>query len=361
MDYQTSLGIQLAITLLYAFIGFGLFIYHKESMVIKNRLPNLVLIEASTMLANMIFTIDPGRETDKYISCFVYQSLTSIITVSSLTLILCRMSFIYNYLMNPDLQKRFGLHLLCRLFWTDNKRLKTRNLIAVIFVSFLGAIANIYIYDAATEGSHEAEVVPKCQEIPILFQAVFNYISVALFILIAVQFIRYRIFDQIWMSSEFIIFLCVVVIESVIYVAIYGYIDSVQVRIESCICLTFSLYFPLIVHWRHTVKMQKTLSKTSLINSRIMELCRQFYCEENGIFLESYEKYKQGLITVDYLTTMFIENGSIFELNIPFNLKIKVLNGIIGTERDAALAEVYYEIKMLVQLNILPYLEKESS
>ena len=90
-----------------------------------------------------------------------------------------------------------------------------------------------------------------------------------------------------------------------------------------------------------------------------MELCRQFYCEENGIFLESYEKFKQGLATSEYLVTTFIEKGSPFELNITYELKMNVINNL-GNQQEQYLAEVYGEIKLLVEQNILPYLESNS-
>ena len=89
-----------------------------------------------------------------------------------------------------------------------------------------------------------------------------------------------------------------------------------------------------------------------------MKLCRQFYCEENGVFLENYEKFKQGLVTSDYLVTMFIDDGAPFELNINYSLKANVMNST-NVQREEYLNEVYGEIKLLVQLNILPYLENE--
>ena len=103
------------------------------------------------------------------------------------------------------------------------------------------------------------------------------------------------------------------------------------------------------------------MSKQSVESERIMELCRQFYCEENGIFLESYDKYKQKLVTADYLISTFIEEYAPFELNITFDLKSKVLSGVDDAEKDLYLKEVHGEIKLLVQLNILPYLNKDSS
>jgi len=91
-----------------------------------------------------------------------------------------------------------------------------------------------------------------------------------------------------------------------------------------------------------------------------MELCRQFYCEENGIFLESYEKYKQKQVTSDYLITMFVEESSPFELNISSHLREHAIK-CQAAERDQYLNKIHGEIKLIVQQNILPYLNNANA
>ena len=272
---------------------------------------------------------------------------------------LTRMTFTFKYLIKKNPDTRFGIIRFCDLFWDKNNKLKRRNLIALLVVLNLLSFVNIFGYDLAINKLYHS--IWDCTIWRLTFLILCYLISLILYMTFAFQFVRYKIKDQIWMSLEFIAFTFTSVLSGVVFAIINRGFDYNNVKVQAWVSIFFNLYFPLIAHYRHTLKLKRSNSKQSIENERIMELCRQFYCEENGIFLESFEKYNLKLVTGDYLITMFIEDGAPFELNISFDLKHKVMDSAVDFQRDLYLKEVHAEIKLLVQQNILPYIHNDSS
>ena len=359
------IALQYILNSLYVIAGLSLFIYNRKSIIIANRRPKMVVAEAMICTLNLMDSVvSSDSETvnsanGNKISCEFYQCAISVSVIISYSLMISRMTFVYNYLMKKEALSNYGLILLCNLIWDDRNKLKIKSQLILIASLVLMSWSNIFGFDLVTQQTYPD--LNKCSGLTgsMLFLSMFNILTFLLFLAFSIQFVRYRIIDQLWMSVEFVMFTFTVVIVYTGYHITVNYTNYYDVMILSWISLFYILYFPLFVLWRHNSIRKRTISKASLINNRVMELCRQFYCEENGIFLESYEKFRQNLVTSDYLVTMFIEDGAPFELNITYALKTNVINNM-DSQRDQYLGEVYAEIKLLVQQNILPYLENES-
>ena len=354
-----SLSLQYIFNSLYAIIGLCLFTYNRKSIIIANRRPNMVIAEAIFCVLNLIISyVSLDAETGSRISCEFYQSAISVTVVISYSLMISRMTFVYSYLMKKESVSSYGLILLCNLIWNEHSKLRVKSQLILISTLILISWCNIFGYNLATQQSF-----PNLKECSgsmgsMMFLSLLNIVTFLFFIGFSIQFLRHKLIDKLWMSVEFVLFTFTVVIVNVSYHASINYSSYYDAMRLSWITIFFILYFPLIVIWRHNSILKRRNSKASLVNSRVMKLCRQFYCEENGVFLENYEKFKQGLVTSDYLVTMFIDDGAPFELNINYSLKANVMNSA-NVQREEYLNEVYGEIKLLVQLNILPYLENE--
>ena len=352
---RTDIVLQLVLTFTLSAIGLVLFLLLKDSIIISNRQPRLVVIEVLFLLVNITASViiqEPAVGTK--FSCELFHFLSTTTVAISLSLTLARMTFVYNYLMKDSVLK-YGLMPICKFLWTENRKLKGSNLFYLIFGLAVISAINIIVFDLITQQTYPELL--KCSTIPYIFMVLYTFSLFILFIVFSIQFIRLRIFDQIWMSYEFILFTFTSFIALLSYTIAMGRVDIIAVKILCWIGIFYLLYFPLVAHLRHTLKMRSRMSKTSLVDERVMELCRQFYCEENGLFLESFKKYELGLLTADYLIITFINVNSQFELNIDHALRSSTLT-TIGKERDVHLKLIFDEIKLLVQTNVIPYLSK---
>ncbi len=349
------LGIPL--TLLYALMGGFLFVFYRESIVIKNRQPELVIIEQLSAVLNALFCVIVFLPSvDVVVNCEVMQMVFSVSTMISLILMLARMSFVYSCLMScKEDVYHFGLNKVSQVFWKEHQ-LKKLNLFMIILVFVVASFMNIWIFDGIT-GIYSRPLSFHCPGESIMVLIYFNYFAIFLLCAFSIQFIRHRILDQIWMSIEVVSFTATLILVLCLYIIVNGRYDIYGVYLQSIITIFFGFYFPLMAHYKHVLKIKRSVSKASLLNDQVMELCRNFYCEENGIFLDNYEKYKQGMITSDYLITMFIEDSAPFELNINYTIKEAILKNN-EEERKIHLEKAYQEIKLLIQTNILPYVKR---
>eukprot|EP00834_Sanchytrium_tribonematis_P004496 NODE_224_length_12322_cov_0.795549.p13 type:complete len:146 gc:universal NODE_224_length_12322_cov_0.795549:10065-10502(+) len=139
-------------------------------------------------------------------------------------------------------------------------------------------------------------------------------------------------------------------------IVIPGEIIGNFIFLECFIALFYALYFPLIMSLKdkHIKKPDITFDNV-IFNTRLFEIAKQLHGEENMIFLQAIERYKSNIVTMDYLITMFMKPTSPFELNISHDLRNGILNSN-GNQQLAYLDRICNEIKLLVDLNIMPYM-----
>ena len=345
-----------AFTLLYAFVGFFLFIYYRESIVIKNRNFKMILFEqVNIFITLMITVIFNYKFFDEYVSCEVYQIFLSCTSINAFLTLIARMSFTYNYLLKKELFNRFGLSMFCRIFWSANNSLKKKNVFAIVIIANMLNIGNIIGYDIYSNVYYRKTT--DCSGHSIYFITYFNYAILFLFLLYSAQFIRYRIKDEIWLSYELVLFTIGLILAIIVPYLVLSYFGNWTVFCEAAVTLFFGLYFPIIVHIRHAHKLRTVSSKATLLSDIRMELCKKFYCEENALFLDSYELYTSGQYDEELLVQNYIVAGAPYELNISFDLRMSVLKSK-GDQRKSNLKAVYDDIELLIQLNILPYMDK---
>eukprot|EP00834_Sanchytrium_tribonematis_P007216 NODE_622_length_5328_cov_0.497609.p2 type:complete len:329 gc:universal NODE_622_length_5328_cov_0.497609:422-1408(+) len=301
----------LILYLIYACIGLFFFIYFRNSITIRNRLPKLVLIESLLIILNgsfSILNIHPFLGTR--LSCEWFQFIASILGCVLLTFLMMRMSFVYQYLMNEvDIKSYDGLMLISKTFWDKHNNIRKWPIFIIFIVLLIANILNAILPTYAFQQQTGLTVYPfECLQNGVFFLTLYDSILMLLFLAYSFQFIRYRIFDQIYMSVELISFTFVLIGATIIYFALNMHIYIDAAILQCWIGLFFALYFPVLAYLNHMHMIHRELSKSvhSMIDEKLMSLCRQFYCEEIGIFLEAYEKYKVNNITIDYIITMFI-------------------------------------------------------
>ena len=358
MNYEAALTLTLGLTYLYAFVGFILFIYFKGNIVIANRQPNIVLFEQLNVYLCCIMTLVPNYNSiGNSLNCRWYQIVTSITSINSLLLLIARMSFIYNYLMKKENLHRFGLNTICKLFWTKNHKLRLNNLLLTIFFWNLVSLCNIFGYDIYT-GNYE-RTFNQCENESVIALTYFNYAMILLFVLYSVQFIRFRIFDQIWMSIELIGFTISLIIAVLIVMIYKNFVYDVWVvYVQTLVIIFFALYFPLFALWRHKVLTSGPQRKSSLLSEHVLTACKKFFCEENAVFLKEYDLYIAGEVNFEYIADTFIRPGAPYQLNVTADLIFEALNCTEDQRRDV-MQKIHKEVILVVQQNILPFIGKD--
>ena len=138
---MSATPVEFICSVLFPVVGLVLFVYNRESIVIANRRPNMVIIDSAFVFVNLIFSSDlsfiPGYYEN--MSCEFYQSVYSVAILMYMGFSIARMTFTYKYLMKKN-DSPLCLLKLCDLFWDKNNRLKRNNLIiflvSIEFVAF---------------------------------------------------------------------------------------------------------------------------------------------------------------------------------------------------------------------------------
>ena len=354
-ENSISNTVVLILTLIYAALGFTLFIYNKESIVIANRLPNLLLVEQTSFLvASLVTLLFFYQSVYEIVPCEVYHIVMSFTLFTGMVIVIARLSFAYNYLITKKNQNKYGLSLVGKVFWTETNQLKTRVLVSIIGILCVSSILNIVIQNII-EGKY-VHTINECTNKSVTVLTYFNYVSSVLLIVYTFQIIRHKVIDKIFLSIEIVMFTISILIVLVYIFVVYGTPTMWFVYFESIIAMFYGLHFPFFVCVYHNSRMRKITSDQVLLPDKVRELCCKFYCEENAIFIEQYEKYKIGEMDADGLKRVFIENGSPYELNISFELKDRVLKANKDQFRKE-IDSVFDEIMLLIKLNIYPYLD----
>ena len=264
--------------------------------------------------------------------------------------------------MKTDNFMKFGLRNVCSLFWNQNNALKTKQVTIGTICLGLVSVINVIAYHGAN--NIWGHGYPLCDRYygETYFAEYLNYLLGFILLMFTFQLIRYKIKDQIGMTMELILYTLSLALVIIVYLGIFGSFDHRMITIEGLVSMFYGLYFPVFIHYRH-VSYSSSIEKherVSLTDIRVTALCKKFYCQENSQFLDRYKDYKNKEVSYEALIRTFIEEGSIYELNITNDTRVNVLQSTAETV-DTALMVVYEEIALLIRQNILPYIENPNA
>ena len=323
-----------------------------------------LLVMMAMSLATM--ELDPNKLIDKNdgYQCIVVQSMDFVSLTIPSVLLCARVTYVYVHLMDSENINELGLMYLCRLFWKNRGFKRNQAIIIIIILCVLG-IGNALIYYSYNGGIIESQW-PNCGNIfrSIIVLPIIQVITGCMLLVFSIQFVRYQVLDQIKMSLELICFTISIWLCNITFAILQTVkktdlinLNSWNIFAQGIIAMFFGLYFPLFVVILHRNHRNNTdYSKIQLSDPRILASCRSFYCEENGLFVLDYIKYKEGLCPIEQLIARYIDFNSPYELNINYDLRVRVLNSDSST-RDMCLEQVYKEICDLLTTNVLPYID----
>ena len=338
----------LIFSVLFTVFGFSLYYYNRKSIIISKRRPTMVIFE-NLFVMILLITTSLNLDNISVISCGFNSALVGITAIVPMMLIITRSSYVYQILIDKTHKSKFGLDLICRFFWRTSNKLKLNNLLGII--SFL-IIIDISIIFTSGEVCDDHN-----------FALYIDYVLFLTLIFFCIQFVRYRIVDHIWMSLEMELFtlfevICIVVIMSLAY----GVDISYQAWLPICqgfISVFFELYFPLILLFQHQKRTANKGPMDKLNDPRVYDLCKKFYCEENGLFIKDYSLYKSNSVPLNHIISRYFQSNAPHLLNVSFELRSRVLNDDKNSE--LYLDQAYEEICQIVLQNIVPYLDSEES
>ena len=337
--------------------GMMLFLGLKKSIVIQNRRPNLVILESLSITITIVIDILYFKEEIiRQIPRYIVTPIIGITSIITCLLVATRISFVFMYLsQKPTNHKILSMWTISNYFWNDHKQLKVKNLIILICgCCFLSIVNNVAYFGSPSIWSNINDVTVK-DENALRFSQVVSYVTNFILFLFAVQIIVNKIYDKIEMALELVLYVITLTVSTVTLLAYFQSLNEWVIVAVSFITLFYSLYFPVLVHIIHERKKLLKTSKNSLVDSKILQLCKDFFCEENAIFLQQYELYRQNIVSFTEIKRIFIEQGSIYELNLNFDVRNAVLIATDEVSQQNALRDVFEEVKLIIRDNILPF------
>ena len=357
--------IQAVFIAVFSSVGLLLFYACRDSIVIKNRLPKLVYFETiSTIFTGLLASIDNDVNVNKYVPCWILYGIYGPVSLFSITLVVCRISYVYGYLVrsNSKIQVR-------RVFWVNNT-LQMRSIVIVFVVLTAGTWANSFGFYISNNHWSPPVNSKSCPD-PSLYFAQFLFMVFTICILYLAAMILYRrAFDKIGMSFELVGYGTSIFLLNIVFLLYSGNVTSFTVYLSCILNNFFSLYFPCLVFLRHKNKLgfkrmpslnkKKSLASSGmLLDDKVQLLCKHFLCEENGVFIKKFKEYKIGKLEFEVMRELFFVPSALFELNISHDLRTSLLASDNEDERQKVLEKIHQEVVQMVKDNILPYLDKE--
>ena len=338
----------------YIAVGLCLYTCCRHSIVFENRKPYLVLFEIVAVTITLYLDILVLKQSLLiHIPNYLYVGVIGITSIISSMTAMTRVSYVYLFLVNKtNLDSKVSLYQFSRLFWNDNRSLKVKKFVlTMILLSLLSTVNTIIYY--SVKGFEEKNY--NAQDAVRISQLV-NVFASTMLLIYAFKITKLRIFDRIGMSLELVLYSVTIAIIIVVCLIVFQEINVWFVLLQCWSSIFYGLYFPMIFYIKHKRNLGEKINSTAtLMDSRLFQLCKDFYCEENAFFLQQYELYLQGSTKFENITRCFIDNGATYELNIYYKLKQSVLNAKDEDAQSAALRKVYSEVVKMIQENITPY------
>ena len=325
----------------YFIVSILTYIFNIKHIVIWNRRPFLVLVEQFTFFGGFILTYTT-------IPCIVTESIVSI----TFPIVLIRTSYSYQYLSDDGFWFNY-------FFWKRQK-LKFRQAVLFIVIFTLLRALMPFTYMTIYESKR---IFNDCFNlrsdiIVTLLFSIPTYIIFLILLFIVIQLMYKRIQDKIGLKFE----LCTGVFASLIIEVLFIVfstafkIDPIWNDFIQVANLNFwSIPIPLLFAFRHNLKLKKIRLLGHHYNfNALLVKSRQFYCEENVLFLQAYFTYQEEPSDLLYhdIISLYVEEKSTHELNITEDHRNKAL------ESPAGLDDIYNEIVLLIETNVAPFLSE---
>ena len=282
--------------------------------------------------------------------CIVTQA-ASLLT---LTIILFRTIYVYQYLVAEPKQP---FKFICSLFWRRNS-LKVWN--ALVFVLIFEAWRVVIIL-AVTFTYRPNFMERSCVEAS-THRYLTNLLSipmdlVILFVFIfAVSMFMSRVNDKIGMKYEFGFSSSISLILLLIFNIAQEFFDYPYIwgAFAQVVNLHFwAVWVPMYFVYKHNKKMKKIyLSGEQYDMQSLLLTSRQFFCEENVLFIQYYRNYMSlsSFELYDEIIRLFIAVDAKYELNIgEFERTEAALS-------PKGLDQIYLDVIELIYSNVLPYI-----
>ena len=350
-------------TIVYAGIGWILFCIHYDSIVIQNRRPKLVLLESISLciteLLTLLWTNDWSRSL---LPCYVIVPLVGCAASVTLMIVIARVTFVYKYLMKKSTNLNDYRARICDIFWDGTVFRRNRYIAITLGILSLSLLFNFGYFIIADDWS-SGNSTKSCNLTPLRFSQFAEIVVQLNLAYVVADFIKHRIYDNIWMSAEMILF----TLFGSTTLILSGYLEAIgmnyiQIYPQCSFYLFCDLYFPIIAHYWHKRNINKYIPKDSFTSSldisspALEETCKQFFCLENLIFLKYCKRYKENQVDFTQLCNLFFISDAAYELNIDYVEKANVLQST-QESREALLLDIEVEIATILRLNVLPYVK----
>eukprot|EP00834_Sanchytrium_tribonematis_P008605 NODE_1068_length_2347_cov_0.425267.p1 type:complete len:365 gc:universal NODE_1068_length_2347_cov_0.425267:545-1639(+) len=355
LEPLTSMIISI-LTTIYVVLGMIFFMWNKDRLVIKKRVPVLVVTYQIFLLGVQIivlmeleWNVIDSSKMDCY-SRYILEAFWSFLASVSITVFLAQ---------KFSLGREYLAVKLSQLFL--NKSRKTSSLKIAILSCILGLSSILYsifyfLFDKqALANQFQSEIMTDTAFVEIL-----NLIMFSVLFMMSLRILQARQLDHIGAGLEVIGFTALL-----FFLACAAPLVAVEkkklwfIYIECILIVFFGLYFPLIINAVH-LKQVRFKSTATLDDPRLQEVCKRLYCDELHYYLKRFKEFQNGNVVGDDLIRQFIERGSPCELNISEDLRIFLLKAESEDEIKKGLQSVYKEVCQLLRDSILPYLHNEN-
>ena len=314
-----------------------LFILNRKNIVIKRRLPYLLMTDQLLCYTVGLMTIFNGPCIPSHaVSC-----LTLLITF-------IRTTYIYEFL---SLDQQLGcLRIINRLFWNKDHLFRKKSACIIGIITIIISLLTTVIYAVLNDIYDES-----CNSFPSILAA----LQIILFLLLEFMYVVIILFkglhERIGLRSElfgrFFTFVSLLIGFGV--VRIFRPVIHIDSILQVSSYIFWGTWYPLIYICVINIKLRKIrLSGLDYNFTSLEEVGKQFFCLENVKFLRRFNEFKENdrdeRLLFELLTD-FVYLGSKYQLNLSQELR----NNVIADPTEIDL--VYHEVFEMVRDNLLPY------
>eukprot|EP00834_Sanchytrium_tribonematis_P000366 NODE_7_length_67686_cov_1.621421.p12 type:complete len:382 gc:universal NODE_7_length_67686_cov_1.621421:19994-18849(-) len=331
-------------------ISLSALIYNIQNIVIHNRKPYLVITEQISTLIWVIMLV-------LTIPCLFSQIFTTV----TVYFVYLRVMYTYQTIV-PQTQNFSLLHTICNIFWSRN-RLNFRCAIFFMILLAILRIAQPLIYSISTGNNILLSSCPEVIELTDSVYTISGSIQTFIVIFLVCIFVTNMLCarnDKIGMKYEmtgFALTSVLIVFSNIVFNTVVHINPIINVALHVFNLNFWGVIFPLIITFRLQMSSRRSLPIFGhLYNySLLKDVSRQFFCEENILFLSAYDEYTKfpsAELYRDILDKYICKNAE-FRVNIDENHRTKAI------ESPNGLYDVYLEVTLLVKDNLIPYLSQD--
>ena len=354
--------ILLVCSIVYYLTGLVLFASFRNSIVIRKRIPLLIIFIQSMILVVLLVVLlyleSEMGDSIFSVPCVIRDSIISFCLTFALCLSVMQKLFLGKHLLWNWCQKLFckkGNVNFCFVRSISNALLLSS-------CSFLYTI--IYYLQWASQSQSLPTELEGCESSfmrETAFVEIVHIIYNAIFVFLVVRIVKIGSLDKIGIGLEIILYQCLILLFLCIF-PFLGISDSKYwfILTECLIFIFFAYYYPLVILYDYKVTISSKTMAT-LEDPRLFELCKRFYCEELYFFLLRFTEFQNGNLTAEEIIKQFIEKGAPCELNLTEDTRNKVLQSSDSTSTTNSLSIVNIEVRQMLKDGLLPYLQSSNN